>query len=222
MTSGSRRVLRSLLLLAGALASAACAQGATIDDAFRSSGSGDGGDTGDGGSGNEGGSQGDGGGNGTTSGSTSGSTSSSVTSGSTSSSSSSSSSTSASTTASSSATTSVASSSSSSGGGADCDPLNPGPECGANQTCFPEVAGLDPTCEPAGSSGVYDACFGPGECAPTTACIDVGDPFAFPCCLLFCRSTPDCGNAGDCYFFETPVYANGVEYGVCFDGISGC
>jgi hypothetical protein len=121
------------------------------------------------------------------------------------------------------ATTAGATTSASTGGGEDpiCDPLSPALVCGAGQHCSPEPPGVDAGCSPAGSGQVYDPCLDGTNCTAVTACVDVGDPFALPCCLQYCRTAGDCGGLDTCYFFDPPVYADGVQYGVCFDGQFG-
>lgn len=221
--------LRSLLLLGGAIASSACAEGATIDDTFRSSGSGDGGDSGDGGSNDEGGSRGDGGANGANS-ATNGSASTaavsgtSVSSGTTSSSGATTTSSSSTTNSSTSVTTSAATTSSSTGGGGECDSVDPAPVCGPGQHCMPAPAGVEASCLPAGSGPAYSGCDDHVQCAPDTACIGVDA--VFPCCLEFCHGPDDCGGQADsCYSFVDfggPFYSDGVEVGFCYDDAGGC
>ncbi len=112
--------------------------------------------------------------------------------------------------------------SSSSGGPSDCDPMNPGPVCGASQHCFPEPDGI-PLCQgPVGPGGNYSACASPSDCQAALNCIDTGDIFASPCCLTWCTSVADCPGGSTCEFLLTPVYVGGTEYGVCYDGLGGC
>lgn len=214
-----RSSFASALLFTSVVALAACAQGSQLD-AFRSSDDGDGGSDGSGG-GRGGAGPSDGGGRPSGGGGAGSPVGGTTSAGSTSSTSAT---TSATTGATTSATTSAgATTSASTGGGPDpiCDPLNPAIECGANQHCTPELQGVDPTCSPAGAGQHYDPCLGETDCTAITACIDVGDPLAFPCCLQYCRNSGDCGGFDTCYFFDPPRFAGGVQYGVCFDGDFG-
>lgn len=223
-------------LLRGALAAAwvtGCAQGAEIGQPFQESG--DGGDSGDGGRRNDGGGRGDGGrssgGDGDGDGGDHGPSSSNA--GSTASSSNASASASASessasaSSASSSAAQSVAASSSASTGGGplECNaPLDPAPDCGAGQHCFPTNQGGQPVCSDAGNVGQYGGCNDATECGPILGCVEVAVG-EVPCCLQFCTGDLDCPGYPDdgCFFFTTPQYAGGVQYGVCYDGLPiGC
>src|SRR5512139_3287479 len=107
--------------------------------------------------------------------------------------------------------------SSSTGGSVDCDPENPGPGCGAAQHCVPQAAG-DPVCEAAGAGTDYQLCpNGRSECAPVYECVFDG---LDSCCMSWCQvAANNCGSAFEtCTGFTTPVYVDGVEYGVCWDG----
>lgn len=224
-----RSVLTRAALLAAPALVAACAEGSSIDDIGRTPG--DGGASGDGGRGSGGSTSSDGGaGNvgsttgptGTT-GVTSGSTTSSTSASSTSSSTTSSATTSAGVTTSATTSAAATTSASTGGGGEVCDPLNPAVECGASQHCLPVEQGSVPECTPAGSAQHYGACLDNAECTAIAECIDVGDPFALPCCLQYCRNSGDCGGLDDCYFFDPPLFADGVQFGVCYDGSGyGC
>ncbi|MBL9023652.1 MAG: hypothetical protein JNL21_15765 [Myxococcales bacterium] len=101
----------------------------------------------------------------------------------------------------------------------DCDPENPGPGCGAAQHCVPQTSG-DPTCEAAGAGTAYALCpSGRSECAPVFECVFDG---LDSCCMQWCQvggGGAGCGALETCTSFNTPVYINGVEYGVCWDGL---
>ena len=106
---------------------------------------------------------------------------------------------------------------SSSSGGIDCDPENPGPGCGAAQHCVPQMSG-DPTCEAAGAGTDYQLCpNGRSQCAPIYECVFDGSD---QCCMRWCQVALDnCGGVETCTSFQTPVHIDGVEYGVCWDGL---
>jgi len=208
-----------------------CAEGAKIGDTFQSGSSGDGG-AGDGGRRGDGGRQGgDGDGDGDGGDPTSGPTSSNQSASSTATSSTSST---ASSNVSSAASTSAQSSSASSsaaqstaaattsgagGGPIECNaPLDPGGDCGSGQHCWPEPAGTQPECSPAGAGTQYATCGGELDCAPIYGCLGVVEGEG-ACCLQFCTNDFDCPGLFDlCAAFTTPLFAGGVEYGVCFDG----
>lgn len=101
------------------------------------------------------------------------------------------------------------------GGGVDCEPENPGPGCGAGQHCVPQISG-DPLCEPAGAGVDYQLCpNGRGDCAPIYECVFDG---LDACCMDWCQvGLNNCGGGETCTSFNTPVYIDGVEYGVCWD-----
>ncbi len=234
MPSPRRRVCPSVLAALAVLATA-CASGSALDD-VQSSSAGDGGSSnaGEGGAPSEGGASGDGGSRtgstslgsgpvGSTSSSTTGSSTSSTSSSTSTSSSSASSSTASSSAATTTASTAVATSTASGGADPICDPLMPEPVCAAGEHCLPEPQGTPASCAPAGTTPAYGGCTDNAECATITECIDVGDPFALPCCLQYCTSEADCAGLGACVApFSEPVYADGVEYGVCYDDGGGC
>ncbi|HMY19647.1 MAG TPA: hypothetical protein PKA58_25150 [Polyangium sp.] len=89
----------------------------------------------------------------------------------------------------------------------------------SGQHCIPQPNGM-PTCEgPVGSGTSYAACTTNAQCASDFVCIDTGG--ISPCCLNWCISDLDCGLFDTCYPLNTPVFVNGVEYGVCSDFL-GC
>ncbi len=249
--SSSRRAARSGLLdlALACLALVGCAEGEKIDVLQRGSeGNGSGGDRGDGGRRNEGGARGEGGdgrasssgdGGDPGSGPVASATGSSASNGAASSSSngvsssasngasssSAQSSAASSVVSSSAAQSSAAATSSSSGGGPiECNaPLDPGGDCGAGQHCWPEPVGVQPECSAAGSGTQYAGCGGELDCAPIYGCLPIVEGEG-ACCLQFCTNDFDCPSPDDlCYPFTDPLYAGGVEYGVCFDGFpAGC
>jgi hypothetical protein len=103
------------------------------------------------------------------------------------------------------------------GGGVDCQPENPAPGCGAGQHCVPQTSG-DPVCEPAGAGVDYQLCpNGRGDCAPIYECVFDGFD---ACCMDWCQvGLNNCGGGETCTSFNTPVFIDGVEYGVCWDGL---
>jgi hypothetical protein len=107
-----------------------------------------------------------------------------------------------------------------SSGPTNCDPENPGSGCGANQHCVAQPAG-SPVCQPAGSGFDYDPCTTRASCQPQDECANGGGG---GCCLAWCNvNFNDCLSGFDtCTPLNPPVYVNGVEYGVCYDGISPC
>jgi hypothetical protein len=109
-------------------------------------------------------------------------------------------------------------SSTSSGGGVMCEPETPAPGCGANMHCVPSLDPLtDPTCEPAGAGGPYALCLDRSECSPERECVSDG---LDACCMTWCvlGSGVGCAPSETCTELGAPLYANGQEYGVCWDG----
>lgn len=119
--------------------------------------------------------------------------------------------------ASSNAATNAASSSamSSTGSGVvNCNPESPAAGCGANQHCTPTPTNM-PFCEAAGAGANYALCSTPAQCAPVNECVSDGFDM---CCMKYCTDDFDCLAGEICTGFQIPRYANGQEYGVCWDG----
>jgi hypothetical protein len=96
----------------------------------------------------------------------------------------------------------------------DCDPLDPGPGCGANMHCEPTTTG-DPVCTPAGTGGPYALCVDNTQCAGPYECVSDGFD---TCCMQWCTSDLDCGLFEICEPLGVPVYVGTTSYGVCYDG----
>ena len=96
------------------------------------------------------------------------------------------------------------------------DPETPGPGCGPAEQCVPEPSG-PPVCDAAGAGGPYDHCSTRADCAPASECVSDGTD---ACCMIWCQvGANDCANPSEtCTSLGTPLYVNGVEYGVCWDG----
>jgi hypothetical protein len=110
-------------------------------------------------------------------------------------------------------------SSTSSGGGVMCAPETPAPGCGAGMHCVPSLdVSADPTCEPAGAGGPYALCIDRSECSPERECVSDG---LDACCMTWCvlGSGVGCAPSETCTELGAPLYANGQEYGVCWDGL---
>ncbi|HHH27880.1 MAG TPA: hypothetical protein ENK57_06000 [Polyangiaceae bacterium] len=127
--------------------------------------------------------------------------------------------TSASTGATSSVAASSAASSGSGGGGAGCHPLNPAAVCGSGSHCVPQTSGVGQCLAPAGFGTQYFNCFGPTDCAPIYDCITT--PYATSYCMQWCSSDFDCSGypSDTCIGIDPPLYAHGVQWGVCYDGL---
>jgi len=86
--------------------------------------------------------------------------------------------------------------------------------------CIPQATG-NPLCVPAGNGQDYSSCTLQTQCAPPDVC---GMGPTIPCCFHFCQVAlggADClGPFDSCYSLTTPVYVNGQEYGICWDGMS--
>jgi hypothetical protein len=109
-------------------------------------------------------------------------------------------------------------SSTSSGGGVMCEPEAPAPGCGAGMHCVPTLdPAADPTCEPAGAGGPYVLCLDRSQCAAELECVNDG---LDACCMTWCvlGSGAGCAPSETCTALGSPLYANGQEYGVCWDG----
>lgn len=95
---------------------------------------------------------------------------------------------------------------------AHCNPMSPAASCGAGATCL-AFGGNDQTdCFVAGTAtGGSCAAKQPDECAPGYTCAGTGP--GDQRCRKWCRvGKTDCGN---CMGFNTKVFVDGVEYGVC-------
>lgn len=69
---------------------------------------------------------------------------------------------------------------------------------------------------PVGVGMQYDFCSSSGDCSAAFECVGTGFSTY---CMQWCTSDADCGPFDLCYALNTPVYANGIEYGVCYDGL---
>ena len=91
-----------------------------------------------------------------------------------------------------------------------CDPMAPGPACGAGQQCLPSTTG-DTTCvAPTGLGTQYSTCTSDASCAAGFACIDTGQNTAY--CMQWCTNTLQCPLLFDTCSGLTPsVYAGTLE-----------
>lgn len=121
--------------------------------------------------------------------------------------------------ATSSSTASSVASSGAGGGTTGCHPLNPAAVCGPSSHCVPQTSGVGQCLAPAGFGTQYATCFGPADCAPIYDCITT--PYATSYCMQWCTSDVDCpGYPSDlCVGLDPPVYAQGYQWGVCYDGL---
>jgi Stigma-specific protein, Stig1 len=119
--------------------------------------------------------------------------------------------------ASSSAAATVAASSSS-GGGSGCHPLNPAAGCGAGSHCVPQTSGVAQCLSPTGFGAQYGSCLGPTDCAAIYDCVTT--PYATSYCMQWCSGDFDCpGYPSDsCVGLDPPLFAQGLQWGVCYDG----
>lgn len=107
--------------------------------------------------------------------------------------------------------------STSSGMSGDCDPENPALDCGTAMHCVPQPA-PPTTCEPAGAGGPYALCVTRSECGDVYECVNDG---LDACCMKWCRLDglgTGCNLSETCTALGTPLFADGAEYGVCWDG----
>lgn len=103
-----------------------------------------------------------------------------------------------------------------------CDPRFPSVECLSTEHCVPTPDNA-PFCEgPIGVGLQYDACATAADCGGPLECVDTGDPLADYCCLTWCVTDLDCTPGSTCTPLSPAVYAGGLQYGVCYDGLGGC
>jgi hypothetical protein len=98
-----------------------------------------------------------------------------------------------------------------------CDPMNPGPACGAGQQCMPSVSGVTSCQGPVGGGTQYTNCLSDTDCGPGLVCVDTGLGSVY--CMEWCTSYLQCPYVlDDCVALAPSVYAGAQEYGVCYDG----
>ncbi|MEM6989395.1 MAG: hypothetical protein AAF721_02820 [Myxococcota bacterium] len=100
--------------------------------------------------------------------------------------------------------------------GCTCDPLNPLPGCGAGQQCQPQPDDSTVCIGPMGTGTQYTACTALDDCSPLFACIQTTVTNAW--CMQWCFSDAHCGLFDFCTPLDPAVFADGQEYGVCWDG----
>jgi len=112
------------------------------------------------------------------------------------------------------ASTSVAGSTGS--GGGTCDPMFPVQVCGNGNHCQP-TPDNNPMCKgPIGAGQQYSSCVKSADCGAAFECVNT--PFKTTYCLHWCTSDLDCGDFDLCHALSPPLFAGGIEYGVCYDG----
>jgi hypothetical protein len=94
--------------------------------------------------------------------------------------------------------------------------------CGSAEHCLPETTGVPLCSGPVGSGAAYASCSTLADCTAALFCIDTGDTFGLPCCLMWCTSDADCSGKNTCKFLSPALYVGSVQYGVCYDGLGGC
>lgn len=102
----------------------------------------------------------------------------------------------------------------------DCSPLDPADVCGAGTHCHPTASGGQ--CGGAtGFNPEFDVCADDNYCMPGFSCFDTpGNDHTY--CLQWCRTNDDCTTGAFYCDLETDVdvFAGGVQWGFCWDGIS--